>query len=297
MSVSSNLCAPVINSPLRWAGSKKKLLNELLFFFDKRKSVYIEPFLGSGVVLLNAIKQKLFDKYYVSDVNPGLITFFRMLQEEPEEIISGTKEISSKYNALHDNLDRQIFYNRIRDTYNNGCLRDLDRGVLFWFLMAGGFNGVYRTNSKGLFNVPYGKKEKIGIDEMHFKEVSSILCGVKFFCLDQKDFFRKIQETVRMSDCFIYCDPPYIPVSESMKNKTLYTKSEFNHRQFVFDLMRGPVADGSSIVISMSASKEADSIYKIMGFSRKGVNDIFRSVNPRKQYKAEEIIYLNYDFT
>lgn len=71
----------VYSSPLRWTGSKKKLLNEMLIMFDKNKRIYIEPFLGSGIVLINTIENNMFEEYYVNDVNESLINFYVCLKE------------------------------------------------------------------------------------------------------------------------------------------------------------------------------------------------------------------------
>ncbi|MCV38717.1 DNA adenine methylase, partial [Listeria monocytogenes] len=76
----------VITAPIRWTGSKKKLLNEMLLTFDKEKSVYIEPFLGSGTVLLNVLSQNMYKKYYVNDINSNLINFYQILKTEKEKL-------------------------------------------------------------------------------------------------------------------------------------------------------------------------------------------------------------------
>ena len=95
----------VINSPIRWAGSKKKILNEVLTLFDKESEYYVEPFLGSGVVLINLmnnIKEFKFKKFYVNDINENIINFYIILRDNVEFLNENIYTITDKYNKIKD---------------------------------------------------------------------------------------------------------------------------------------------------------------------------------------------------
>lgn len=127
----------VINSPIRWAGSKKKLLNEMLSAFDKDKEIYVEPFLGSGVVLINVLNNKSefsYNKYYVNDVNENIIDFFKLLKDEYDYMKKEVSKIIKKYNRLLKMEDKEKMYYQIRERFNNKK-QDKIRAVYFWFLM------------------------------------------------------------------------------------------------------------------------------------------------------------------
>ena len=113
----------VVNSPIRWAGSKKKLLNEMLEkTFVRDCENYVECFLGSGVVLLNVLNnaQELgYKKFYVNDINSNIINFYTMLQKEPKYLIDNIQKMSQKYNVL--NIEQQsAMYYEIREAFNKG---------------------------------------------------------------------------------------------------------------------------------------------------------------------------------
>ena len=140
----------IVNSPIRWAGSKKKILNEMLNTFPKNKKNYIEMFLGSGVVLLNVLDNKdtlKYKNFYVNDINSNIINFYILLRDNIDGAIKKMKEFENKYNSYSMD-EKEEYYYKIRYDFNN-----LDSGnekaLLFYFLMKTGFNGVYRENKNG----------------------------------------------------------------------------------------------------------------------------------------------------
>ena len=186
----------VVNSPIRWAGSKKKLLNEMLEkTFVRNCENYVECFLGSGVVLLNVLNnaQELgYKKFYVNDINSNIINFYTMLQKEPKYLIDNIQKMSQKYNML--NIEQQsAMYYEIRDVFNKGF--DIkEKTIYFYFLMKTGFNGVYRENSKGYFNVPFGRKDKIIINEEYLESISSMIQRVEFYNLPFEAFLDEMKQ-------------------------------------------------------------------------------------------------------
>jgi DNA adenine methylase len=225
----------VINSPIRWAGSKKKLLNEMLNSFPKNKKVYIEPFLGSGVVLINLLNNKeifKYEKFYANDINDNIISFYTLLKNEYSYVKKNINKLMTQYNDLPDMQSKQSFYYNIRKKYNNKKVKI--NAIYFFFLMKTGYNGVYRENSQGQFNVPFGKKETISVDFDNLKNISDIIKNVEFFNMEYKDFLDYIGQNRLFKDAFIYCDPPYLREEGSINQKQeLYTKHQFNHEEFL----------------------------------------------------------------
>lgn len=283
----------VINSPIRWAGSKKKILNEMLNFFDKTSKIYIEPFLGSGVVLINLInniEEFDFEEIYVNDINSNIINFYKLLKDDYEYAEKQIKKIINKYNSFSNENSKEEFFYDIRLKYNKIDKSHKIKSIYFYFLMKSGYNGVYRENKKGEFNVPFGRKEKINFDSESLKFIAEKLEKVKFFNYDYIEFFNMLKKMKVLKDAFIYFDPPYIPEEKVIsKKQELYTNKTFDHNEFVKYIKQ---INSNKILISMSESKKADKIYK--DFKKYKVDEIIRTINPKKIIKSTEILYSNY---
>lgn len=218
----------VVNSPIRWAGSKKKLLNEMLEkTFVRDCENYVECFLGSGVVLLNVLNnvQELgYKKFYVNDINSNIINFYTMLQKEPKYLIDNIQKISQKYNML--NIEQQsAMYYEIRDVFNK-VSNVKEKTIYFYFLMKTGFNGVYRENSKGYFNVPFGRKDKIIINEEYLENISSLIQRVEFYNLPFEDFlFEMKQKEYLIILLYIVTHHIYLMICLYIKNKCFIPKN------------------------------------------------------------------------
>lgn len=284
----------VISSPIRWAGSKKKLLNEMLEeTFKRHQKNYVECFLGSAVVLLNVINNNEdldYENFYVNDINPNIINFYVLLQKKPEYLITQIKELSDKYNNLSTDDQSSFFYD-IRNMFN--CSENSDeKSIYFYFLMKTGFNGVYRENSKGHFNVPFGRKVKIIIDEKYLMNVSKMIKKVKFYNLPFEDFLDKMDKKGILEDAFVYCDPPYLPDDLLVYQKQmLYTKDSFNHELFFSTLNELNI---KNVMISMSESIIADKVYSNPPYKKIDVRNIIRVINPKKLFSSKEVAYINY---
>lgn len=280
----------VLSSPIRWAGSKKKVLNDMLESFVAEKENYIEPFLGSGVVMINVLNNLESLKYkniYVNDINKNIIDFYICLKNKPKYLVNALLELSQNYNEK-TMLEKETMYYEIRDKFNNN---DGDKSIYFYFLMKVGFNGVYRENKKGYFNVPFGKKEKFIIQEAYLYNISKLIKKVRFYNLPYQKFLKKLKKEINLSDSFIYCDPPYIPEDTSVSQKQeLYTNKNFEHIKFVKELAE---YSECSILISMSESDLAKKTYGD-NYYYKSLADIVRTINPQKLFKSKEILFSNY---
>ncbi|HIT21454.1 MAG TPA: Dam family site-specific DNA-(adenine-N6)-methyltransferase [Candidatus Scybalousia intestinigallinarum] len=285
------IAGKVLNSPIRWAGSKKKVLVEMLNAFKPNRENYIECFLGSGVVLINVLKKNNtlnYKNFYVNDVNPHIINFYKLLQNNPHHIIKQIGELVEVYNN-YDTPKKEEYYYELRMQFNEE--KDLDnKSILFYFLMKTGFNGVYRENKAGKFNVPFGRKEKIVLNADYLMELSKLIQPVNFYNLDYKTFLNKMKEDGKIDNSFMYFDPPYLPDDSLVSQKQeLYTKDIFDHKLFVRTITE---LKGKYIMISMSDSKQADEIYG--KFIKNNMKEILRTINPIKLFSSTEIAFTNY---
>ena len=281
----------VLNSPIRWAGSKKKVLVEMLNAFKPNRENYIESFHGSGVVLINVLKKNNtlnYKNFYVNDINQHIINFYKLLQNNPHHIIKQIGELVEVYNN-YDTPKKEEYYYELRMQFNEE--KDLDnKSILFYFLMKTGFNGVYRENKAGKFNVPFGRKEKIVLNADYLMELSKLIQPVNFYNLDYKTFLNKMKEDGKIDNSFMYFDPPYLPDDSLVSQKQeLYTKDIFDHKLFVRTITE---LKGKYIMISMSDSKQADEIYG--KFIKNNMKEILRTINPIKLFSSTEIAFTNY---
>lgn len=281
----------VLNSPIRWAGSKKKILNEMLNAFMPEQENYIECFLGSGVVLINVLKNndKLnYKNFCVNDINSNIINFYKLLQKKPDYLIKQICELVTQYNN-YDIIKKENYYYELRARFN--VEEDLDnKSILFYFLMKTGFNGVYRENRAGNFNVPFGRKEKVVVNEKYLVELSELIQPVKFYNLDYKSFLEQMKKERKIDNSFMYFDPPYLPDDLLISQKQeLYTNDTFDHRKFVDNIVG---LKCKYVMISMSDSKQADEVYG--RFIKNNMKEILRTINPVKLFSSTEIAFTNY---
>ncbi len=239
--------------------------------------------------LLNNIEEFKFNKIVVNDINSNIINFYKLLKEDYQYLKKQILIIEKEYNSLKDLNSKKEYYYKVREKFNHYDRKI--KTVYFFFLMKTGFNGVYRENSKGKFNVPFGKKEYIKVDYDNLKNISNLIQNVEFYNLGYQDFFNILKEKEILDNSFIYCDPPYLPEDDIVNQKQeLYTKDSFNHEQFV-NLMSK--LKHSKYIISMTDSKNANNIYGKLKKYKAG--EFIRTINPKKSFKSTELIFSNYE--
>ena len=188
-------CKPIV----RWAGSKKKLIKQLLAFVPKSFERYIEPFAGSACLFFALHPPKA----VLNDINPELIQFYVSIKKHP---ILTCREVIT-YPQTKD------FYLYVRSLPTNE-LNPIEQAARFFFLNRMCFNGLYRTNKKGQFNVPMGSKTGTFPSHREFIQVARALENV---CLLNQDFEEALSD-IRQGD-FIYLDPPYFSNYERRRNE------------------------------------------------------------------------------
>jgi len=198
---------------LKWAGGKTQLLSQLQENYPNLSEIksYYEPFLGGGAVFFDLVNCDTgIEKFYLSDINPDLILTYKIVQQDVGYLIKKLGTMQGKYLQLSSEERKAYFYD-IRDRFNHYGLMDRASPLLI-FLNKTCFNGLYRVNKKGEFNVPFGdyKNPKI-LDIENLEKVSTALKGVS---LEIAGFEHLLDCDIDEST-FIYFDPPYRPVSKS----------------------------------------------------------------------------------
>ena len=183
--------ATIVRPPLRWAGSKRKSLSVLRQYKPRDVTTYIEPFAGSACLAFTLGQPKMI----LGDINPRLIEFYEYLRDDPERL-------HAAYSVLPGNPEQ---YYRVRAEYNES-VPSLARAARFLYLNRHCFNGIYRVNARGAFNVPWGG-DKVGkpLSRDELVTASKALSSARLIC---GDFERVVLDNID-EHSFIYLDPPY----------------------------------------------------------------------------------------
>lgn len=214
---------------LKWAGGKTQLISDIEKSMPTEltnsKFTYIEPFVGSGAILFWMLNNfPKIEKAVVNDINEDLINTYKSIASNPKELISNLQILQNEFHDLEGNEDnKKLYYYQKRDLYNTRKLEQSGQAALFIFINRTCFNGLYRVNSKNLYNVPMGGYKKPTIcDKENILAVSNALQKVEILCGD----FENTLNSANKNSLF-YFDPPYKPLSETSGFNT-YTKDSFD---------------------------------------------------------------------
>lgn len=214
---------------VKWAGGKTRLLPTIDSFlpknFEAEQSVtYIEPFVGGGAMLFYMLQAyPNIRRAVINDINSHLTNTYRVIRDFPEELIAALREIQFEYRELGDEESKKQYYLSMRNRFNTANLSELEDAACFIFLNRTCFNGLYRENAKGLFNVPFGRYKNPTIcDEDLIRADSECLQKVTILNGD----FSQI-DTYIDGYTLIYFDPPYRPLT-STSSFNSYVKEAFN---------------------------------------------------------------------
>ena len=293
-------CKPFI----KWVGGKGQLLPEInkLYPIELGKNInkYAEIFLGGGAVLFDILSKYRLDEVYISDKNLELINTYKSIRDNVDILIKSLKEMEEQYIPLN-NEDRKIYYYEKREEYNslkiNSEMNNIEKAILFIFLNKTCFNGLYRVNKKGKFNVPMGayKKPKI-CDEENLKNVSLTLRNVKIVYADYRESEKFIDDKT-----FVYIDPPYRPLNIT-SSFTSYTENDFNDKEQIelAEYINVLNKKGAKIVISNSDPKNNDiddnffdKLYKNYNINRVKATRMLNS-NASLRGAINELLITNY---
>lgn len=215
---------------LKWAGGKGQLIKEIECYypFDSgRITKYAEPFVGGGAVLFDILSKYDLEEVYISDINAELINTYSIIRDDVDALTEMLYAMQSDF-IPSDTDNRKVYYLKKRERFNdlkvNGDENiNIEKAALMIFLNKTCFNGLFRVNKKGLFNVPMGAyKNPMICDENNLKAVSEKLQRVTIVCGDYRKSADFIDENT-----FVYFDPPYRPITDTA-SFTAYTENLFN---------------------------------------------------------------------
>lgn len=295
---------------LKWAGGKRQLLAQIETHFpDQLKNGeilrYVEPFVGSGALFFKVFQSFAIQDCLLADINPELILVYKSIQQNVEGVIAALGRMEESYLALNSDQRRNSYY-QVREDYNQQRQAIqfqefesnwVSRAACMLFLNRTGYNGLFRLNSKGAYNVPHGRyKNPRILDVDNLKRVSSLLQGVKIRYCDFEataDFVDK--------QTLVYFDPPYRPLSTTA-HFTSYSKEGFGDAEQLrlAGYFRRLDASGAKLMLSNSDPHNVDpqddffeDAYQ--GFRIKRVQarrNINREADKRGQ--ISELLVLNY---
>ena len=271
---------------VKWAGGKRQLLPILSQYIPQNFETYFEPFLGGGAVLFNLISKNPQLKCFVSDLNSTLILSYITIRDRVDELILSLEEHSSNYFK-----NPEEYYYCVRNSNPKNRIDKVSRLV---FLNKTCFNGLYRVNSKGKFNVPIGKYVNPNIiNKENLLAVSNVLQSkdISIKCADFTISLKRAQK-----DDFIYLDPPYQPVS-STANFTSFTNDNFSYKdqERLFAEFQRLDSRGCKIMLSNSKSKEVLNLFSEYSDHIIEINvNRFINSNSKKRTGHTEILIKNY---
>ena len=244
---------------VKWAGGKSQLLNDIRAKYPEKIDKYCEPFVGGGAVLLDVLANCQPKEVLINDINAELANTYSQIKNSVDELIGVLSEMQESFCAKNDD-DRKVIYLAKRERFNdlkvNGDEQiNLEKAALFIFLNKTCFNGLYRVNRKGLFNVPIGSYKKPPIcDAESLRLISGLLKNVQIKCGDYSECADFIDENT-----FVYIDPPYRPLTATA-SFTSYSENEFGDKQ---QIELGKFVDkisakGAKVLISNSDPKNSD---------------------------------------
>jgi DNA adenine methylase len=262
---------------VKWVGGKRSIIDDLKTHLPDNFNDYYEPFIGGGALFF-ALHQRL-RKAYLSDTNFDLIIAYSMVQQAPEKLLALLKEHAQKHS--------EEYYYRVRDKH---CLQDsVEKAARLLYLNKTCYNGLWRVNSKGQFNVPIGRYKNPGIvQEENIWACNQVLQDVEIKCFP----FDKIEPS---KGDFVYFDPPYHPTDET--SFTRYAKLDFTEqdqvrlRNFVLELSK----KGVKVMLSNSDTKFIRDLYKNKPFKTATVQaPRFVNCKSNKRNPVNEVLITNY---
>lgn len=265
---------------VKWAGGKKQLLEQFKPFFPRKINRYIEPFVGGGAVLFYIIKNFKPKEVFIFDINEELINTYKVIKNDVENLIKELKKLKQLHN-------KETYY-KIR-AEDPKLLSPLTRASRFIYLNKTCFNGLYRVNSKGGFNVPIGSyMNPLICPEENLREISKFLKNVEIINGD----FEECLKYAKKED-FVYFDPPYYPLKKS--SFTTYTKDNFLEKEQgkLKEVFSKLDKKGCKVMLSNSDTKFIKDLYKKYKISFVRASRMI-NCDGKNRGKINEIVITNY---
>ena len=244
---------------VKWVGGKSQLLKEIRIKYPSQIEKYCEPFVGGGAVLFDVLQKFQPKEVLINDINTELINAYTQIRDNREDLIFQLSEIQAVYQNHTTEENKEFFYEK-RTRYNELKIsgteqENLEKAALFIFLNKTCFNGLYRVNSKGLFNVPFNNaRNPLLCDEENLRECSRLLQNVKMTVGDYNECGNFLDEKT-----FIYIAPPYRPLTQTAAF-TSYSENEFGDKEQVEleKFIEALSEKGTKILVSNSDPKNVN---------------------------------------
>ena len=277
--MSNSSIAPFV----KWAGGKSQLLTQIKERMPEKYNNYFEPFVGGGAVTFALLPENAL----INDINKALINAYRQICNAPEVFLKAIKKLD---NEMWE--DGKEYYYFLREHYNDKLMKtefDVELAALFVFINKHCFNGLYRVNGKGLFNVPYNNSRRVSVDENLIMEISEYLQSVKIMDGD----FEVACKEAKGGD-FVFIDSPYAPLNPTSFES--YTKEGFDiesHKRLakLFDEL---TARGCYCMLTNHNTDLINELYGNKGY-RIDIVSVKRMINSDASNRVgEEVIICNY---
>jgi DNA adenine methylase len=262
---------------LKWAGGKRQLLPRILALVPPRVRTYVEPFLGGGALFFAMAAQRRFERAVLGDCNGELINCYEAVRDDVEGVIA-------KLERFRNTPD--VYY-RVRGQ-NPARLKPAARAARLIYLNRCGYNGLYRVNSDGLFNVPFGRYARPKIcDPERLRAASRALAGIE---LVRGDFAAVVGRRRLGADDFVYLDPPYVPISKTASFTAYAGGFSMKEQQRLADLLRRLAARGVPAVLSNSDCADTRRLYDGLVIESLPARRAINSVAARRGPVAELLV-------
>jgi len=263
---------------VKWAGGKRQLIKILTNNLPPSYNRYIEPFVGGGALLFEVLPYKAI----INDINTELINAYTVIKDDIDALIEDLKK--------HKNEEEYYYKIRSLDTEK---LSAVERASRFIYLNKTCFNGLYRENSKGKFNVPFGKyKNPKILDEENLRAVSEYLNTAEISILNLD--YKEVCKLAKKGD-FVYLDPPYYPISKS-SSFTKYHKLDFTERDQMelTEVFRELDRKGCYVMLSNSNTKFIKELYKEYEIWEVSANRFINCKGDKREKVNVEVLIKNY---
>ena len=277
--MSNSSIAPFV----KWAGGKRQLIPQIRERMPEQFNNYYEPFVGGGAVIFELLPENA----VINDINRALINAYQMICDHPKEFLQEVNRLDAEMWE-----DGKEYYYSLREHYNDKLMRDefdVELAALFVFINKHCFNGLYRVNGKGLFNVPYNNSRRNSVDEKSIMEISEFLKDVTIISGD----FEAACEGASAGD-FVFIDSPYAPLNPTSFES--YTKEGFDiesHRRLA-NLFDELTARGCYCMLTNHNTELINELYGNKGYTIDVVS-VKRMINSDASNRVgEEVIICNY---
>ena len=268
---------------VKWAGGKRQLLSQIKERMPEKYNNYFEPFVGGGAVAFELLPEKAL----INDINKALINAYKQICDAPDAFLKTVNNLDAEMWE-----DGKKYYYSLREHYNDKLMKaeyDVELAALFVFINKHCFNGLYRVNGKGLFNVPYNNSRRVSVDEGAIRDISKYLQGITIIDGD----FEKACKGAKKGD-FIFIDSPYAPLNPTSFES--YTKEGFDiesHRRLarLYDEL---TERGCYCMLTNHNTELINGLYGNKGYTIDVVS-VKRMINSDASNRVgEEVIICNY---